>query len=85
MSLVCCVLQDASNVNYTTEEAESAFRYGTCSSLPDCQKYIFAKEVFIMLDLLLHGGLDIWKQQLSTTIHTINSDPAHLGVKTKTL
>ena len=43
------------------------------------------KRCFIMLDLLLHGGLDIWKQQLSTTIHTINSDPAHLGVKTKTL
>ena len=43
------------------------------------------KRSFIMLDLLLHGGLDIWKRQLSTTIHTINSDPAHLGVKTKTL
>lgn len=43
------------------------------------------KRCFIMLDLLLHGGLDIWKQQLSVTIHTINSDPAHLGVKTKTL
>jgi len=43
------------------------------------------KRCFIMLDLLLHGGLDIWKQQLSTAIHTINSDPAYLGVKTKTL
>ena len=43
------------------------------------------KRYFIMPDLLLHGGLDIWKQQLSTTIHAINSDSTHLGVKAKTL
>ena len=37
------------------------------------------KRWFIMLDLLLHGGLDVWKQQLSTTIILLTPIPLILG------
>ena len=86
MSLVCWY---AGNGNHTTEEVKlvlnrpSVIEYEARFLI--VRNTNLQKRWFIMLDLLLHGGLDIWKQQLSTTIHTIDSDSAHHGVKTKTL